>query len=79
MSKLTLAVNLDLGADFTDAELSSLTEALLNKILKNSIETIEEEFGESHRGLKGNVSITRMNPLSPVMVEAAERAAAASV
>lgn len=79
MAKLTLAVNLDLGADLSEAELTSLTEALLHKLSKHSIETIREELEESHRGLKGNVSITRMNPYSPVMAAAAEAAHAASI
>lgn len=79
MSKLTLAVNLDLGADLSEAELTSLTEALFHKLTKHSIETIREKLEESHRGLKGNVAITRMNPFSPVMAAAAEAAHAATV
>jgi hypothetical protein len=60
MSQLTLAMNIDLSADLSEAELASLTEALLHKMTKHSIETIEEELGETHRGLKGNVAIHRM-------------------
>lgn len=79
MSTLILAVNVELGAELSEVELSSLTEALLHKLTKHSIESIREELEESHRGMKGNVVITRMNPLSPVMAAAAEAAHIATV
>lgn len=62
MSKLILAVSLDLGADLSEAELTSLTEVLLRKLTAESIETIREELEESHRGLTGSVTIDRMEP-----------------
>lgn len=64
MSKLILAVNLDLGAELSEAELTSLTEALLQKLTKHSIETIREELEEVHPELKGSVTIDRMEPVA---------------
>lgn len=64
MSKLILAVSLDLGADLSEAELTSLTEVLLRKLTAESIETIREELEESHRGLTGSVTIDRMEPVA---------------
>ena len=64
MANLTLAVNVNLGAELSDDELVSLTEALLRKLTKHSIETIEDELGDTHRGLKGSVTIDHMVPVS---------------
>jgi hypothetical protein len=64
MANLTLAVNVNLGAELSDEELASLTEALLRKLTKHSIETIEDELGDTHRGLKGSVTIDHMVPVS---------------
>lgn len=64
MANLTLAVNVDLGTELTEDELASLTEALLRKLTKHSIETIEDELGDTHRGLKGSVTIDHMIPVS---------------
>jgi hypothetical protein len=63
MSQLTIAVNVDLGAEMTEAELDSLTSALLFKLTKHSIETVGEELTATHPGLNGSVNVVRMNPV----------------